>query len=260
MSKLKKLTLGLILGTSLLGIPLCSQANVTVNGQVRTPVNVTYAPGMRLLDIISKAQPNPDNYWLAAAWMHQPLVEQQTRLKVGVLFDLKMLQRGALLNNNEDLAFLASKLHEYVNLLPVTGRKVANLDPVALEVNFAHNYLVNDTDRVVYQPRTDRVNVIGAVIESCRLPYQPMQEAREYLEQCPQLKEADTEFLWLISPRGTYEHIPIAAWNRKDGVYAVAGSTILVPIRNKNPDLPTPDLNEQLAQFLATQLLVEVAP
>ncbi len=66
--------------------------------------------------------------------------------------------------------------------------------------------------------------------------------------------------MWLINPDGRYQRVAIAAWNRQDGVHAVAGSTILVPVRNDNADLPTPDLNEQLAQFLATQPLAEVAP
>lgn len=260
MSDVKKLTASLLLSASVLGFALPSRAAVSVSGEVRQPISVAYTPGMRLLDVISQAQPNHNDYWLAAGWLHQPLIEQQTRLKVGVLFDLKMLQRGALLNNNDALAVLAENLHGYVSSLPVTGRKVANLNPVALEVNFAHNYLVSDGDQMVYPPRINRVRVVGAVAKPCRLPYQAMQEARDYLDNCTRLKEADADFLWLIHPDGTYKQVPIAAWNRKDGVYAVAGSTILVPVRNTNQDLPTPDLNEQLAQFLATQLLAEVAP
>ncbi|KQB52594.1 hypothetical protein AQS70_13890 [Pseudomonas endophytica] len=254
------MTAGLLLGACLLSNASHSNAAVAVTGEVSNPVSVAYTPGMRLLDVISKAEPYPNDYWLAAVWMHLPLLEQQTRLKVGVLFDLKLLQRGALLNNNAALATLAESLHGYVSRLPVTGRKIADLDPVKLEVSFAHNYLLSDGDHVIYPPRVDRVTVVGAVPKICSVPYQAMQEARDYLDHCPRLREADADFLWLIYPDGTYKQVPIAAWNRKDGVYAVAGSTILVPVRNNIPDLPTPDLNEQLAQFLATQLLAEVAP
>ena len=237
-----------------------SQAAVSVSGDVLKPVSVAFKPGMRLLDVISQAQPNPESYWLAAAWLHQPEVEKQIRLKAGVLFDLKMLQRGALLNNNDGLATVAARLHQDISQLPVTGRKVVSLDPVALEVGFAHNYLLSDGDKVTYPPRTNSVSVVGAVEHDCTLPYQPLLEVRDYLDSCPRLKEAEADFLWLIHPDGTYKRVAIAAWNREDGVYAVAGSKILVPVRNDNADLPTPDLNEQLAQFLATQPLAEVAP
>ncbi len=255
MISLKKLALCVLLSHIAI-----SQAAVSVNGDVLKPVSVSFKPGMRLLDVISQAQPNPESYWLAAAWLHQPEVEKQTRLRVGVLFDLKMLQRGALLNNNHGLAAVAARMYQDINQLPVTGRKVVNLDPVALEVGFAHNYLLSDGDKVSYPARSNSVTVLGAVEHDCTLPYQPLQQARDYLDNCSRLKEAESDFLWLIHPDGTYRRVAIAAWNREDGVYAVAGSKILVPVRNDNADLPTPDLNEQLAQFLATQPLAEVAP
>lgn len=255
MISLKKLALCVLLSHTAI-----SQAAVSVSGDVLKPVSVAFKPGMRLLDVISQAQPNPESYWLAAAWLHQPEVEKQTRLKVGVLFDLKLLQRGALLDNNHGLAAVAARLHQDISLLPVTGRKVVNLDPVALEVGFAHNYLVSDGDKVSYPARSNSVTVLGAVDHDCALPYQPLQEVRDYLDNCPRLKEAESDFLWLIHPDGTYRRVAIAAWNREDGIYAVAGSKILVLVRNDNTDLPTPDLNEQLAQFLATQPLAEVAP
>ena len=255
MKHLKKLALCMLLSHA----PL-SQAAVSVSGDVLKPINVAYTPGMRLLDVISQARPNPESYWLAAAWLHQPEMEKQTRLKVGVLFDLKMLQRGALLSNKDALATTAARLYEEVERLPVTGRKVANLDPIALEVGFARNYLLSDGDRVIYPFRTNTVTVLGAVEQRCVLPYQAMQEVRDYLDHCPRLTQAESDFLWLIRPDGTYKQVAIAAWNREDSVHAVAGSTILVPVRNDNADLPTPDLNEQLAQFLATQPLAEVAP
>ena len=255
MISLKKLAL-----CALLSHAAISHAAVSVSGDVLKSVSVSYKPGMRLLDVISLAKPNPESYWLAAAWLHEPEVEKQTRLKVGVLFDLKMLQRGALLNNNHGLAAVAEHLHQDISQLPVTGRKVVNLDPVALEVGFAHNYLVSDGDKVTYPVRTNNVSVVGAVEHDCTLPYQPLQQVRDYLDSCPRLKEAESDFLWLIHPDGTFKRIAIAAWNREDGIYAVAGSKILVPVRNDNADLPTPDLNEQLAQFLATQPLAEVAP
>lgn len=260
MTHLKKLSVCLLLSLSILGLATESQAAITVIGDVAKPGPVAFTPGIRLQDAIIQAQPNPEGYWLAGAWLHTPLLEQQTRLKIGVLFDLKMLQRGALLNNNDGLASLASRLHEFVSHLPVTGRKVAVLDPVAVEVGFARNYLLADGDQLIYPARTNSVRVVGAVQQPCTLPFRPQQQARDYLDSCPRLAEAEADFLWLIHPDGRYQRVAIAAWNRQDGVYAVAGSTILVPVRNINVDLPTPDLNEQLAQFLATQPLAEVAP
>ncbi|WP_026014330.1 capsule biosynthesis GfcC family protein [Pseudomonas psychrophila] len=237
-----------------------SLADITVSGDVRNPGSLTFTPGIRLLDAVTQTRPNPESYWLAAAWLNQHLLEQQTRLKAGVLFDLQMLKRGALLNDNDALASVAERIYQDINRLPVTGRKVTVLDPVALEVGFAHNYMLSDGDQLIYPAYTDTITVVGAVQQQCTLAFQTQKEVRDYLDSCPRLKQADADYLWLIRPDGQYQRVAIAAWNRQDGVHALAGSTILVPVRNDNADLPTPDLNEQLAQFLATQPLAEVAP
>ena len=120
--------------------------------------------------------------------------------------------------------------------------------------------MLSDGDQLIYPARTSTVTVVGAVPQSCILLYNAQQEVRDYLGDCPSLPEADVDYLWLINPDGKYRRVNIAAWNRLDGIHAMPGSTILIPVLNENFDLPTPDLNEQLAQFLATQPLAEVAP
>ncbi len=260
MSHLRNLTAGIFFGLSAISLSAQSLAGITVSGDARNPGSLTFTPGMRLLDAVTQTRPNPESYWLAAAWLNRPLLEQQTRLKAGVLFDLQLLKRGSILNNNDALAEVAARLYQDINRLPVTGRKVSVLDPLALEVGFARNYLLSDGDQLIYPAYTDTITVVGAVQQQCTLAFQVLQEVRDYLDSCPRLKQADADYLWLIRPDGQYQRVAIAAWNRQDGVHAVAGSTILVPVRNDNADLPTPDLNQQLAQFLATQPLAEVAP
>ncbi|WP_085723032.1 capsule biosynthesis GfcC family protein [Pseudomonas sp. R37(2017)] len=237
-----------------------SQADVTVSGDVRTPGQFKIQPGARLLDVITAARPDAQSYWLAAAWLRKPLLEEQRRLKVGILFDLKVLQRGALLFDRPARAALAEQLYEAVSRLPVTGRQIAVLDPVAVEVGFALNGRLDDGDRLVYPLRPDTVEVLGAVAQPCRLPYRAMQEARDYVHACQPSPEAEKDYLWVIQPDGQTRRVGIAMWNREEGHWPAAGSKILVPIKNDDLDPPTPELNQQLAEFLATQPVAEVAP
>lgn len=249
-----------VLWTSLLLI--CSSvsvAAVSVSGDVRNPGAVDLPSGARVLDVIRSAQPNPESYWLAAAWLRQPLLDEQTRLKAGVLFDLKVLQRTALLFEQTQRAALALKLYEQVSRMPVTGRQVAILDPVAIEVGFARNFRLDDGDSLVYPSRSGVVEVLGAVAEPCRLEHRAMQQAREYLQSCAPLADADTDYLWLIQPDGVTRRVGIAPWNRESGQVPAAGSKILVPVRTDDLNPPIPELNQQLAEFLATQL-AEVVP
>lgn len=242
------------LSACLLLITGASHAAVTVSGDVANPGAVELPAGGRLLDVISVAQPNAESYWLAGVLLRQSLVEQQTRLKAGVLFDLDVLQRMAMLFDRPSRAALAVRLAEQVRRMPVTGRQVAVLDPVAVEVGFARNIRLDDGDRLIYPLRVDEVEVLGAVAESCRLPYQPLQDARDYLQGCAPLEDADADYLWLIQPNGVSRRVGIAHWNRESGQIPAAGSKILVPVKSDDLDPPVPELNQQLAEFVATQL------
>ncbi|MGY2281168.1 capsule biosynthesis GfcC family protein [Pseudomonas monsensis] len=246
--RLRMLSAGLMLVASV------SQAAVTVTGDVANPGPVELPPGGRLLDVIGEAVPNAEGYWLAGGLLRQSLIEEQTRLKVGVLFDLDVLQRMAALFDRPSRVALARRLAEDVRQMPVTGRQIADLDPVALEVGFARNIRLDDGDRLIYPKRVDEVQVLGAVAEPCHLPYQPLQEAREYLQGCAILDDAEADYLWLIQPNGVSRRVGIAHWNRESGQFPVAGSKILVPVKNDDLDPPLPELNQQLAEFIATQL------
>ena len=231
-----------------------SQAAVTVTGDVANPGPVELPKGGRLLDVINEAVPNAEGYWLAGVLLRQSLLEEQARLKAGVLFDLDVLQRMALLYDMPSRVALAQRLTEQVRQMPVTGRQIADLDPVAVEVGFARNIRLDDGDRLIYPKRIDEVEVLGAVAEPCHLPYQPLQEAREYLQGCSILSDAEADYLWLIQPNGVSRRVGIAHWNRESGHIPVAGSKILVPVKNDDLDPPLPELNQQLAELIATQL------
>ena len=248
MKRLRTLSACLLLITSV------SQAAVTVTGDVANPGPVELSAGGRLLDVINVAVPNAEGYWLAGALLRQSLLQEQARLKAGVLFDLDVLQRMASLFDKPGRAALAVRLSEQVRQMPVTGRQIANLDPVAVEVGFARNIRLDDGDRLIYPKRVDEVEVLGAVAETCHLPYQPLLEAREYLQGCTPLDDAEADYLWLIQPDGVVRRVGIAHWNRESGHFPVAGSKILVPVKNDDLDPPVPELNQQLAEFIATQL------
>lgn len=248
-----------MLWTCLLLISGGVNAAVNVSGDVRSPGAVELQPGGRVLDVMRLAQPNPEGYWLAAAWLRQTLLEEQTRLKAGVLFDLKVLQRTALLFDRPSRAALALQLYEQVSRMPVTGRQVVVLDPIAVEVGLARNFRLDDGDSLIYPMRSDVVEVLGAVAEPCRLAYRPLQEARDYLQGCSPLADAEADYLWIVQPDGVTRRVGIAPWNRESGQVPAAGSKILVPVKTDDLNPPIPELNQQLAEFIATQL-AEVVP
>jgi len=158
---------------------------VTLQGDAAKPGRYSIVDGTRLHDVLLEAQVSPKAYLLGAAWLHTPLRDAQERLKVGVLFDLSTLHSNALAGDQAGLATLAARLREKVQAMPVTGRKVAQLDPVQVELDRINNRFLSDGDVLLYPPRPTTVRVEGAVLGECELPVQPLQAASGHRKTCP---------------------------------------------------------------------------
>ncbi|VVP36464.1 hypothetical protein PS874_04497 [Pseudomonas fluorescens] len=233
---------------------------VTVQGDAAKPGRYSFQEGMRLHDVLLPAQVNPKAYLLGAAWLHTPLRNAQERLKLGVLFDLATVRSNALQDDETELAALAARLSDKVQAMPVTGRRVAQLDPVRVELNRGDNPYLSNGDVLLYPPRPATVKVVGAVLGECELAYQSLQQAVDYLKSCPRDPGADVDQLFIVQPDGRVFQQGIALWNETKSVPPAPGALIYVPLRGSAKGDPTPDLNTELAAFIATQPLLEVKP
>ncbi|WP_448144410.1 capsule biosynthesis GfcC family protein [Pseudomonas silesiensis] len=233
---------------------------VTVQGDTAKPGRYSFQEGMRLHDVLLPAQVNPKAYLLGAAWLHVPLRSAQERLKLGVLFDLATVRSNALQDDETELAALAARLSDKVQAMPVTGRRVAQLDPVRVELNRGDNPYLSNGDVLLYPPRPGTVRVVGAVLGECELVYQSLQPAIDYLKSCPRDPNADVDQLFIVQPDGRVFQQGIALWNETKSVPPAPGARIYVPVRSSAKGDPTPDLNTELAAFIATQPLLEVKP
>ena len=233
---------------------------VTVQGDAAKPGRYSFQEGMRLHDVLLPAQVNPKAYLLGAAWLHTPLRNAQERLKLGVLFDLATVRSNALQDDETELAALAARLIDKVQAMPVTGRRVAQLDPVRVELNRGDNPYLSNGDVLLYPPRPTTVKVVGAVLGECELAYQSLQPAVDYLKSCPRDPGADADQLFIVQPDGRVFQQGIALWNETKSVPPAPGARIYVPLRGSAKGDPTPDLNTELAAFIATQPLLEVKP
>ena len=113
--------------------------------------------------------------------------------------------------------------------MPVTGRRVAQLDPVRVELNRGDNPYLSNGDVLLYPPRPTTVRVVGAVLGECELAYQPLQPAISYLKSCPRDPGADADLLFIIQPDGRVFQQGIALWNETKSVPPAPGARIYVP-------------------------------
>jgi hypothetical protein len=234
---------------------------VRVDGAVAHAGTQHLPDGARVTDALDAAQVSPDAYALGAAWLRPQLRTAQTRLKAAALYDVGLLLAQARLDGRTDLAATAATLLQRLRAMPVTGRQVAALlDPRLLDIS-DRNHLLAEGDRIVYPPRPTRIRVWGAVHAPCALPLVPLQDARLYLRACPLAASASPDWLYVIQPDGTIQHRGIALWNRDPPQALAPGAVLYVPVRADAWPEPVRDAaNDDIARFLATQLLPGTAP
>ncbi|MBM7123999.1 capsule biosynthesis GfcC family protein [Dyella flava] len=235
--------------------PVAAQLRVRVEGAVAKAQTLSLPDRSHLSDAALAAQVLPQAYSLGAAWLRFSQLKPQTGLKAGVLFDLTSLGSQALLHQQNELATLAADLHDWIEAMPVTGRTPAMLDPRAVEITPDANMGMADSDRLYYPLRPSTVRIVGAVQQRCELPLQPLQDARLYLASCTLSPLADPDWIYVIEPDGRVFRQGIALWNRSPALSLAPGAMVYVPIREGRAATVDPQLNHDLAAFLATQIL-----
>ncbi|MGB5938625.1 MAG: capsule biosynthesis GfcC family protein [Rhodanobacter sp.] len=235
---------------------IAAAVQVQAGGAVAHAGRLELADGARLSDAALAARPLPQAYLVGAAWLRPGLLAAQQRLKAGVLFDLASLQRQARVDGRQGLAATAGAMASWIDSLPVTGRQApALLDPRAVEVNAPENRPLAAGDRLYYPLRPATVRVVGAVRQPCTLPLVPLQDARLYLASCKVGDDADADSLYVIEPDGRVFVQGIALWNRSAPLALAPGAVIYVPLRERAAGKVDARLNDDIAAFLATQVL-----
>lgn len=236
-------------------MPCIADTSVTVEvlGQVDHAGEQVLPSSARLSDAALAARPTASAFPLAAAWLRRAEQLAQTRLKAGVLFDLGQLEEHR--HQDPDGAAAATALAREIDRMPVTGRVPALLAARNVEAAPAQNRLLADGDRLLYPPRPATITVMGAVARKCLLAHIPGRAPRLYLPHCPALAAASPDDLFVIQPDGHVEQHGIALWNRSPDTTLAPGAVLYVPLRASTLRSIAPDLNDDVARFLATQVL-----
>jgi len=87
------------------------------------------------------------------------------------------------------------------------------------------------------------------------LPFVPMRDARDYLADCPSEGVADNDTYYVIQADGSISRQGRALWNRSAPLALAPGAVIYVPLKVSLTHDVDPDLDRELAEFLATQVI-----
>lgn len=224
---------------------------IHISGAVLQPGDYQWQQGSRLRDAAVAGQVRADAWFLGAALLRESAIEQQQRLKAGVLYDLRVNRLHARATNNAGLLELIERLDDQVADLPVTGRVPAELNPFQLLIQ-RRNHVLEPGDKLIYPTRPTQIRVTGAVKADCELHFDAALALKDYLHQCPAHSAADANTVLIVQPDGRVEQPGIAHWNEQPVNLAV-GAVIYRPLAEPVLSPDTPDLNRDMAALLATQ-------
>lgn len=249
--KLFALALGLSCSTSTHAAQMLTFEGV---GMVHNTGMQNLPAGARISQAAIAVAPDAHAYLLGAALLRQQQVIPQSRQKAGLLHDLTQLARNT--DDAPAIAAIATRMAERFEAMPVTGRQLQQLlEPRSLEVTRARDGLLQEGDRLVYPARPTTVTVTGAVSNECPLPHEPLLAPADYRSHCALHPAASRDEVYVIQPDGDISRHGIALWNRSPPSSVAPGAVIYIPLSESDVRRIAPEVNEDAARFLATQLL-----
>lgn len=257
MRHLLLLAAGALLPSLVLWPPAAAATQFFASGAVEHAGVHELAGPARLSDAALAAGVREDAYVLGAAWLRPGLRMEQQRQQAGILFDLDHVRRQALASDRIALAEFCASLSAWLGSMPSTGRQAAPLDPRVVEVMPSANRPVAQGDVLYYPTRPSTIRIVGAVSRTCELPQVALQDARRYLDACPALPLADADWIFVIQPDGQVFRQGIGLWNRSTPLPLAPGAVVYVPLGDRLVRDVAPDLNREIATFLATQPLAD---
>tara|TARA_B100000674_G_scaffold339032_1_gene283411 strand:+ start:1824 stop:3614 length:1791 start_codon:yes stop_codon:yes gene_type:complete len=206
---------------------------IKLSGEIMNPGEYTIQKGDTVLDIINRAGGYTDeSYTQGAVFLRKAVAEQQKEafLRSAEQLELTLIDtitEGQLVVSNQfslaPLTELIARLREEEPL----GRQIVNLDYLSLKTDPYINFPVQDGDELYVPKRPYSVSVVGEVLNSSTLPYDPDMKVTDYINSAGGLNEnADREKIFIIYPDGKSKLSKKSLFSEKDDV--LPGSTIVV--------------------------------
>ncbi len=206
---------------------------IKLSGEFNRPGEYAIRPGDTILDIINRAGGySDDSYSEGAIFLRKSVAKLQRDAFLRSADDLEdtivdIVTKGAIDNITEfTLTPISRLITRLRNEVPV-GRMVVDVDYLALKNNPALNFKVRDFDELYIPKRPNSISVVGEVLYSSTLSFDPSQGVDEYIQLSGGLKDtADQDKIFVILPNGRSSLVKKSLFSSKN--ILIPGSTIVV--------------------------------
>jgi protein involved in polysaccharide export with SLBB domain len=206
---------------------------IKLSGQVNNPGEYTIRQGDTILDIINRAGGySDDSYSEGGIFLRKSVAKLQKEAFIRSADELEntivdIVTKGTL---NDISEFTLSPISRLISRLrdeePI-GRMVLNLDYLSMKNNTVLNFRVQDGDELFIPKRPNSISVVGEVLYSSTLGFNPVLGVNEYIDLAGGLKDsADKEKIFVIYPDGRSNLVRETLFSSKN--ILIPGSTIVV--------------------------------
>ena len=211
---------------------------ITVTGQVNRPGDYSIQQGDNILDIINRAGGyTEDSYSEGSVFLRKNVALSQKKAFERSADELEntiieIITQGTANLSEGTIAPLSALITKLRNTKPL-GRMVVDVDYLDLKTNSANNFLVEEGDSLHIPRRPNSISVVGEVLNSSTIVFQPKLSVNNYLDLAGGLNNAaDKNRIFVIYPDGKSKLIKRSFFSSRDNL--LPGSTIVVP-RDSRP-------------------------
>jgi len=205
---------------------------IKLSGELKNPGEFSIQPGDRILDIINRAGGfSEEAYFQGAVYLRDEVAKSQKVAFERAADELENTIVDIVTQNTLEvgeftlvpISTLITKLREEEPL----GRMVVNLDTLSLKSDPVLNFVVQDGDELYIPRRPSSVSIVGEVLNSASVGFNPKFSTEEYIALAGGLKDsADPSKIFVILPDGKSQLIKRSLFTSNKDI--LPGSTIVV--------------------------------
>ena len=206
---------------------------IKLSGEFNKPGEYAIRPGDTILDLIDRAGGYSDeSYSEGAVFIRKNVAKLQKDAFLRSADDLEdtivdIVTKGSIDNITEFTLTPISRLISRLRNEQPVGRIVVELDYLSLKTNPTLNFKVRDGDHLHIPSRPNSISVVGEVLYSSTLGFDPSRGVDEYIQLAGGLKDsADSKKIFVILPNGRSSLVKKSLFSSNN--ILIPGSTIVV--------------------------------
>jgi protein involved in polysaccharide export with SLBB domain len=212
---------------------------IKLSGEVKKPGDYFIQRGETILDVIKRAGGYTDQSYPEGAVYLRKEVARMQKLAFERSADelentiIEIITKGTVKNFNEfTLAPISTLIRKLRSTEPL-GRMVVDVDFLNLKTNISNNFLAQGGDSLYIPKRPNSVSIVGEVLNSSTLTFQPNFNVNNYIDFAGGLNSAaDKTRIFVIYPDGRSELTKRTLFSSSNTL--IPGSTIVIP-RDSRP-------------------------